>query len=58
MEIPFDTAASAAMTRQAITMSVIKQGAEMDKAMASILEQSARNVPVSASRGTNLNMLA
>ncbi|HEY8191426.1 MAG TPA: hypothetical protein VIG74_03295 [Alphaproteobacteria bacterium] len=58
MELPADIAAQAAMARQNVALSVIKQNAKAEQAIASILEQAAQNVPVSQSRGTNLNLQA
>ena len=55
MDIPAEIAANAAMTRQAIGLQIIKKNAEADKAIASMLEQSANNVAALAHRGTNVN---
>lgn len=56
MEIPADIAAQAAMTRQTIALSVIKQNAEAEKAIANILEQSLSVGP--SARGGNVNFSA
>lgn len=50
--------AQQSILQQNIAMSVIKQANDMQKAMADILMQSAANVPVSASRGTSVNLSA
>lgn len=54
-QIPATIAAEAALTRQAVALSVIKQNAEAAQGLANILEQSVQNVPVSSSRGANIN---
>ncbi len=58
MNVPAGIAAEQGMLRQNIALSVIKQNAEADRAIADILEQSARNVPLSASHGTNIDTKA
>ncbi len=58
MDIPSDIAANAALTRQAIALQVIKKSADADKAIASILEQSANNVAALTHRGTSVNFTA
>lgn len=58
MELPADIAAQAAMARQNVALSVIRQNAKAEQAIASILEQAAQSVPVSQSRGANLNLQA
>ena len=58
MDIPAGIAANAAMTRQAITMEVIKAGAKADQQVADILAQAADSVAALTSRGTNVNMTA
>ncbi|MGH1456936.1 MAG: hypothetical protein ACRBDI_09160 [Alphaproteobacteria bacterium] len=55
MNLPPTIAAEAALTRQNVALSVIKQSADQAQAIAKILEQS---VPVSGSRGANLNTSA
>lgn len=57
-EIPAQMAAESALLRQAVSMSVIKQNADMQQKLAEIIQQSLTNVPVSASRGTNVNVSA
>lgn len=58
MDIPAGIAAQAAMTRQAIALTMVKQAADMEKQLAGILEAAAANVPVSSSRGSALNIQA
>jgi hypothetical protein len=58
MDIPAGIAATAAMTRQAITMEVIKASAKADQQVADILAQSAASVAALSSRGTNVNFSA
>lgn len=58
MEVPAGIAAQAALTRQAISLEMVKQAANMEQQLASILEQAISNVPVSSSRGATLNMQA
>ena len=57
-EIPAQLAAEQAMLRQNVTLSVIKQSSEQQQKLADIIDQSARSVPVSQSRGTNVNINA
>lgn len=45
-----------ALARQAVALSVIKQNARMQQQMASVLEQAISSVPVSSSRGANVNI--
>lgn len=57
--IPPTMAAEMALTKQNVALSVIKQNAEQQKAMVSILDQSleASNDPLSQGvRGTNVNI--
>lgn len=58
MDIPAGIAAQAAMTRQAIAMSMIKQAADMEKQLVAILDAAVSSVPVSSSRGSALNIQA
>lgn len=50
--------ATAALTRQAISLEVLKQSMEMQRQIVDMLAQAVENVPVSPSRGTNLNISA
>ena len=54
VSLPAGIAAQAALTQQAIAMSVIKQNAEMVENLVAILDQ-ALNVPVSSTRGSNFS---
>ncbi len=58
MEISAGIQAQAALTRQTIAMSVLKQAADMEKQLAGILEAAANSVPVSSSRGSSINIQA
>ncbi len=55
MELPASIAASAALARQNMTMSVIKQNAEQGKAIANIIENSIISTPVNGTRGVSVN---
>lgn len=58
MSLPPTIAANAAITKQAAALSMIKQQANADKAMVSVLEEAALNVPTSSVRGTQVNLSA
>ncbi len=59
MDVPAGIAAEQGLLRQNIALSVIKQSAEQDQAMADILEKSVHNgVPLSETRGANINTSA
>lgn len=58
MDIPAGIAAQAALTRQAITIQVVKQAADMEKQLVAMLEEAILSVPVSSSRGASLNIQA
>lgn len=58
MDIPAGIAAQTALTQQAIALSVIKQSADMQMQLVAMLDETLANVPVSATRGTSLNMQA
>ena len=55
MEIPSQIAAQQALLRQNVALSVIKQAADQQKALVSILDESIRTIAASQ-RGTNLNI--
>jgi hypothetical protein len=55
--LPAQLAMQMAVTRQNVAVSVIKQNAEADRAMANILAQAADNVP-SSGRGGIVNITA
>jgi len=56
MEIPASIAVEAAITRQNVALSVIKQAAQADRQIAGILEDAIKNVPTSSFRGGSLNI--
>jgi|GEM_PF-1265315 hypothetical protein len=58
MDIPAGIAAQTALTQQAIALSVMKQSADMQMQLVAMLDEALANVPVSATRGTSLNMQA
>lgn len=58
MDIPAGIAAQTALTQQAIALSVMKQSADMQMQLVAMLDEALANVPVSATRGTGLNMQA
>jgi hypothetical protein len=57
MDIPAGLAAESSLLRQNIALSVIKASAENEQKLAKIIDDSARNAPLSGTRGTNLNIL-
>ncbi len=58
MDVPQTLAAELALTQQAVTLSVIKQAAQADRALVAILDEAINSVPVSSFRGVNLNTSA
>lgn len=50
--------AQTALSRQAITLSVIRQNADASQQMADMLDASLRSAPVSGSRGANVDIQA
>ena len=56
--IPFTVAAEAALTRQNIALSVVKQSAEQSRQIANIIDEAVRSAPVSNTRGANVNIQA
>lgn len=58
MEVSAGIAAQLAMTRQAVALSVIKQNAQAQQQIASILQQAVENVPASTVRGASVNISA
>lgn len=58
MDIPAGIEAQAALTRQNIALSVIRNSAQQDKAVADILRQSLETIKASTTRGTNINTTA
>ncbi len=55
MELPASIAANAALARQNMTLSVIKQNAQQGQAIANILDNSTRLAPIDGLRGVNIN---
>ncbi len=58
MDISAGIAAQAALTRQSMAMSMVKQAADMEKQLVAILDAAIANVPMSSSRGSALNIQA
>lgn len=56
MELPASIAADAALARQNVALSAIKQSAEQGKAVAKILEDATRSAPASGTHGTHVNL--
>lgn len=57
-EVSAGIAAQLAMTRQAIALEMIKHSAEMQQSLVAMIEESVDSVPVSGSRGGNVNISA
>lgn len=55
---PAAIAAEQAIAKQNVALSLVKQSAEVEQAIAGILEDAARSAPVSSSRGSNVNISA
>ena len=58
MDVPATIAADSAIARQNMALSVIKQSADADQAIAGILAEASQSAPLSESRGTNVDLLA
>lgn len=56
--LPAAIAAQQAQLQANVAMSAIKSAAQADQQLANLLLETIENVPVSASRGTNLNTSA
>lgn len=56
MTLPPVIAAEAALSRQNVALSMIKQSADVQKQVADILSQATEDVPVSSSRGSSVNI--
>lgn len=56
MNLPAGIAAEAALTRQNVALSVIKQNAEQGEQIAQLLDETIRSAPVNSSRGSNVNI--
>lgn len=50
--------AQQAMLQQAVALSVMKQSADMQQQLASVLEQAILDVPVAEGRGANVDIAA
>lgn len=50
--------AQVAMTQQAIALEVLKQSANVQQELATMLQQSVANVPASSTLGTNVDLSA
>ena len=57
-DLPEDMAMRMAMVQQNAAVSMIKKNAQAEQAIANMLDQSIRNVPRSAIRGSNVNIQA
>lgn len=58
MDIPAAIAADAAITRQNAILSTVKANADADQLFAQVIEEAARNAPVSGTRGSNVDIFA
>ncbi|HEY0900932.1 MAG TPA: hypothetical protein VGD95_02295 [Micavibrio sp.] len=58
MDISAGIAAQAAITRQTMAISMVKQAADMEKQLVAMLDAAISNVPVSSTRGAALNITA
>ncbi len=58
MDVPASIAAEQGLLRQNVALSVIKQTAEAQEVLVKILDDAARNAPISQARGTNVNLTA
>ena len=56
--VPPTIAAEIALNKQNVALSVIKQSFEQDQKLVEILDQAIRSAPVSAARGSNVNISA
>ena len=57
-EVSAGIAAQLALTQQAIALEVLKQSADMQQQVATMLQESVASVPVSGTLGTNVNVAA
>lgn len=57
-DIPAGIAAQMAQTRLNVAMSTIKSNADMQQQVADMLMETIKNVPVSDTRGSNVNFSA
>jgi hypothetical protein len=56
MDISAGIAAQAALTRQAMAVSMVKHAADMEKQLVAVLDAAISSVPVSSARGSALNI--
>ena len=56
MEIPSAIAAQSAISRQNVTLSVIKQNAEQGQQIAQLIDDAVQSAPVKGGRGSNVNI--
>lgn len=54
--VPPSIAAETAITRQNVTLSVIKQNADQEQRLVELLEEQERSAPVNNARGTNIDI--
>ena len=55
MQLPATIAAEAALTKQNVALSVIKNSAEQQQALAKIIDDASRTAAPSTTHGTNVN---
>lgn len=58
MDVSGTLVAQQALLRQAVSLSVIKQSADMQKTLADMVSQSVQAISAAESRGSNLDFLA
>ena len=54
--VPAGIAAKAALTRQDVVLSVIKQNSQQDQLLVKLLDEAANSAPVNQTRGSNVNI--
>lgn len=57
MNIPAGFAAEAAISRQNVALSGIKQSADRDQQFAKVIAETVQSSPLSGTRGANVNLL-
>lgn len=58
MDVSASLLAQQALSRQAAALSAIKQSSDSQQFLAEVIEQAAHNVPVSGTRGVNVDISA
>lgn len=58
MDIPANIATEAAITRQNVALSTIKQSADQAEMFARVIEETIASAPVSSTRGTSVDISA